>query len=491
MDLPVATRRTATIELGGDFEPEERVPRGLAFGVRARRLLLVALLGAVGLGGSPPPARQPLTPTAALPDNVYLGFQLSGGTVYTVSSGDAVTFSQLPTLDAYRLGDGRRLWRIPLPLPASLPEAVPIGAGVLLVTGTASAAPGDRTVAVDQATGTWLWSSPLPWLRLVPAGRTVLVGAYLEADGGPGISPLVDTPSPRHPPPLQLAGLDPRTGRVAWSVRVPAGYWTGLPREADRPGDPAGSGGSRYAVMVSPGGSVSTIDLTDGAVSRPVPLALAVQPDLRLIGDWLVVAGGTSLSAYRLADLRLQWTFVVNSPHPATVACGTLICVNDGRDSLAVVAATGRLAWSTTRWTPTGTLGGWIYAVPAAPPGTTGDGAPAGPAAPALLDPGTGAPVLTLTGWALVPGMLSPGGGPYLLRAADPEVAPTAAIGVTWLALLHPGGGRPRIEPLAPVPEVFGNGCAAADVWIVCETRENSLRAWRYLPAGTAAGGDR
>src|SRR5262245_38715275 len=156
VDLPAALR--ATIDLGTDFEPAERVQRGLALGARARRLATVVLVGAVVLAGGAPPARQPLTPAGVLPANVYLGFQLSGETVYTVSVGDAVKFAQKPTLDAYRLSDGRQLWRIPLPLRASLPQAVPVGDGVLLVTGTATAAPGDRTVAVDAATGAPLWS---------------------------------------------------------------------------------------------------------------------------------------------------------------------------------------------------------------------------------------------------------------------------------------------------------------------------------------------
>jgi len=91
--------------------------------------------------------------------------------------------------------------------------------------------------------------------------------------------------------------------------------------------------------------------------------------------------------------------------------------------------------------------------------------------------------VLTISGWSPVPGTASAAGGPYVLRSVTPPEAATT-IGVTWLALLHPADGRPWIEPLAPVPEVFGNGCATADVYIVCETRENRLLAWQYEPAG-------
>jgi hypothetical protein len=178
----------------------------------------------------------------------------------------------------------------------------------------------------------------------------------------------------------------------------------------------------------------------------------------------------------------------VNSPHPATVPCGVVICVTDDQGSRAVEPETGRIAWTSAGWTPAGLLGGWIYAMPVNPrPAASAGGHPA-PPPPALLAPDTGVPVLALTGWTPVPGTASPTDGAYVLRGTSPEVNGTEAIGVTWLALLHPLG-RPWIEPLTPVPEVFGNGCAAADVYIVCETRENRLLAWHYEPGSRSAPG--
>jgi hypothetical protein len=110
-------------------------------------------------------------------------------------------------------------------------------------------------------------------------------------------------------------------------------------------------------------------------------------------------------------------------------------------------------------------LGPWIYAQPQENrPGAAG-----------LLATGTGATLLNLSGWALVPG---PDAAPYVVRTA-PD-APGTPTDPGWLGLLRPAAGPPVIRPLGPVPGISGTGCGAASRYVVCETTEHRLQIWRF-----------
>jgi hypothetical protein len=265
---------------------------------------------------------------------------------------------------------------------------------------------------------------------------------------------------------VAVQALYARTGLTAWSRLVPAGSYTALPAGGPLPGtatDP-------YAVVIAPGGAATSIDLTSGAVSSTAHLHIGLirtprgdeyGPNLVVSGPWLLVgylgADGATLAAYRAATLRPAWSGRVRSIDVVASPCGPLTCLTDEEGTQAVDLATGRQWWSAMAWQPVGILDRWVYALP--------QGNRHG--SESLLAPGSGAPLLSLAGWAPVPG---PAGGPYLLHTTQPADQLVATPAASWLGVLRTVAGVPRVEPLGPVADLPVIGCAAVPRFVVCET---------------------
>ena len=192
----------AVIDLGVDFAPTP-VPPGLrSRRVRDRRrhrvvaLLVSLMMALVGLGAAAGPATAlvPVGDFAAPPGSVVMviGDRLLVGESTGVSR-----------LSAYRIATGKRLWTTDLTVAIQGAEIGRFG-GTLVVGRDIDSAVGDNLNAIDLATGRRLWTS----------GASVM---HLDAEHLAGVTfdpeDLIDQAAIAR---ADVAGLDPRTGRVLW-----------------------------------------------------------------------------------------------------------------------------------------------------------------------------------------------------------------------------------------------------------------------------------
>jgi outer membrane protein assembly factor BamB len=462
----------AAIELGEEFDPVDWVrPPPPAWWRRGWALAGYAALVLLVLGPPAPVVPDVLVPVVALPPGGAIAYELSGNTLYAAwfayqapRASAAQPAPSQATLDAYRLDDGRLRWRVLLPVDLGSLLIRAAGPDTVVVSTLDLGATGDRTVAFDAGSGRLLWDSRLPLLPTAPVGETVVLGAYLSPSGEPMGSPYVATPGSGAPPAMLLQAVHARSGGVAWTLRIDEGSYTALPAVAAFPG----GAGIPYAVVIGPGGAARSVDLASGTVAGPgrVPIGPTRSvrgteegPELVVSGAWLLVgyqgAGGPTLASYRADTLAPAWSGRVASLNLVTAPCGELTCLTDKYGTRAVDLATGRVAWQGRAWQPVGMLGGWVYAVD---PGT---------AVPAsLLAPGSGAPLLSLTGWTVIQG---PAAGPHLMYRGG------------WLSVLRAGTtGVPRVEPVAPLAGRSITECAAVPRFIVCGSGQDRLWIWRY-----------
>ncbi|HKT00518.1 MAG TPA: hypothetical protein VJT31_13370 [Rugosimonospora sp.] len=461
------------IELGSDFAliEWERPPppvwwrRGWALiGYAAIVLLLLGPGAPVGLG--------PVVPVGAIPAGGAIAYELSADTLFAAwfafrapTFGAAETRASQATLDAYRLSDGQLRWRVLIPVDLGSLLIRTAGPDTVVVSSLDLGATGDRTVAYDAYSGRLLWDSRLPLLPAVEPAATVVLGAYLDGDGEPAGSPYVQTPGTGTVPAMLLQAVGVRTGAVAWSLRVPRGYATALPVVPAYPG----RSGAAYAVLIGPGGEARSVDLHRGTVTGTGRVRSG--PTLLVSGHWLLSGypdrGVNTLASYRADTLAPAWTGTVRSLDLAVTECGELTCLTDPEGTRAVDLAAGETRWTAPAWQPVAMLDGWVYAMP-----QQGRGGP-----DSLLSPASGAPVLDLAGWSLIPGMA---GSQYLVSAGRPAdqlgSAPTAA----WLGVLRASAaGLPRVVPVAPLSGSRVGGCTAAQPFVLCDAGDQRLWIWR------------
>jgi hypothetical protein len=459
----------AVIELGpSDFEPVEWVrPAPPAWWRGGWALVGYAALVLLLLGPPAPAAPGLLVPVVAIPAGGAIAYELSSNTLYAAwfayqapHAGASRPEPSRATLDAYRLADGRLRWRVLLPVNLGSLLIRSAGPDTVVVSSLDLGATGDRTVAYDADSGRLLWDSRLPLLPTAPAGETVALAAYVDPSGAPFGSPYVRTPGAGAPPAMLLQALHVRSGLVAWTLRIDEGSYTALPAVAALPG----ATGDPYAVAIGSGGEARSVDLATGTVRGDQD-----GPELVVSGRWLLIgyqgADGPTLASYRADTLAPAWTGRVPSLNLVAVPCGELTCLTDQYGTRAVNLATGRVGWSGTAWQPLGMLGGWVYAAPQG----SGQTVPA-----SLLAPGSGAPVLSLAGWAVIQG---PAAGPYLVQTAGTVTLPGGA----WLGVLRATTtGVPRVEPVAPLVDRSIDGCTAVPRFVVCGTDTKQLWIWRY-----------
>jgi outer membrane protein assembly factor BamB len=459
----------SVIELDREAGAAPEGDPGLPPGWRRRlRLALTAAVTATALAASGPvPAG--LVEVATLDVTTMVTQHLAGGRLYAVQPAGG------PKLVAYRLADGRRLWTAPVDVDPGT-AGLDVVDGTVLVSsdrryGSDGRTRAPRVVAVDAGTGRELWHSVLPRLPGADRPGAVLVAAYLDPDGSPGPSPYGAPVDPLTPPPLAVAALDLRTGRPAWTYRVPAGWWTAFPY------DPSGGGPAERFVAVAPSGRASTVDLGTGTVRVATTIAVGTTrrlggavagPMLVVRGDLLMVGyqqqGRATVTAYRTDALTPLWTATVGSLNVGFTRCGALLCLNDESGFRAVAPASGRVVWSVADAGWYGPVDRWLYEAPD----------PLQPGSAHLLDPATGRAVLDLGRWRLAEHAR---GQPPLFELVE------ADSGRIWLGLLAAG---PRILPVGAATGLPQNSCGLADGYLACLTTTHQLRISRYRldPAG-------
>ncbi|MFG1778251.1 PQQ-binding-like beta-propeller repeat protein [Micromonospora sp. NPDC049051] len=278
---------------------------------------LVALLCLVAPAAAAPWPAQP--PGAAIPvesdANVLFADE---ALLVTASDPDAVPDEAVRRLVAYRLPSGRPMWRVTMPAPGRVFQAVRVG-DLLVVSST-----GDRTVP-PTAIGLAVGDGGVRWraegqLRGATGAGHLLLSAF-DTSGA-----------------SVLRSVDPAGGAVRWSQPL-AFEDTHLYRRDQRVRLLAVLDGGRLEVRDPDTGAVRVAATVSGR-SR----VLTVTRELVLLTD----ASGT-LSGYEIAALRRRWS-VPRGPadQPDIYDCGVLICVDDGSPTVRLLdPATGTVRWQT------------------------------------------------------------------------------------------------------------------------------------------------
>lgn len=447
-------------------EPEPGLSPGFR---RVARIALLAVACVAGLVAAQPLGPPRLTPVTSLNTAPMLSERVAGDMMYAIVSDTP------PALDAYRLSDGALRWSIPLPIgdSAASVEVSPAFAATVLVNSLDPTTRGDRTAAVDAATGRVLWHSRSFRVTQINTGASALLADDVATGTGTG---------------RRYRQVDLRTGRELWTYEVPAGWTTALPD------DPPGSDTERHLVAVSPTGAARSLNLATGrqvaaaeievgapAVAEAKPSVPGPErddssfnagPSLMVRGDKLLVgyadegSGQTSLAGYRTDTLAPLWTIPVPSLTLRVDGCGTLLCLGESGRVRALRADTGAVVWSGKGWPGVvGVLGRWLYTVSDL---AASYGYWPGPAR--LIDPGTGRTDLDLGDWRLV-SEPDPAGRPALFELTE------RSTGRVWLGTL---GNGPSVKPLGTIADLPSGTCDAGPRYIVCLTTGQLVSIWRY-----------
>ena len=391
---------------------------------------------------------------------------------------------------AYGLRDGRMRWSNPV-LLASTVFSFLAADGVLLAWVNAPGLPGDLTVALDEQTGQTLWTSPGVFQAVLPAqGRALLTRAFpMDLALVPGSRPTAELGT-------EVAAVNLRDGRVAWQYRTMAGCEHAI--------DAAPAAGARMAVLcpsspspapaATPGGTVPpksemdelrTVDLATGRVDRtarltlsvavpPNPLAVLrlagapIRPVLSVAAGRILVgtagdsAGGTvTLTVYDPATLGPLWTRQMSDTGYGAASCAGELCLTDAYGLAVVDPGTGTVRWHTSEQAftqPPGALAGRLLVEP--PDGKS----------VALVDAGTGRPVLDLSGWRAVTGA-SEAVSIFARWQPQPD-------GRAWFATVT--ADPPALRLVGFAPDVLQDRCTVDGDYLACQTLTQTLRVWRY-----------
>ena len=396
---------------------------------RSRLSLLLAALAAVllTLGGAAVTAPG-LTPVLSTGAGVT-AFQLGAGSFFAADLGE---------VRGYDLPDGSPRWVRPFTQDVRNLD-YDAGAHVLLVLSGYD----PRLTALDADSGSTLWTNE--------AHDTLVIGVT----GGAVLTRVDPAVGP-----TRLQSVDARTGRVIWTRAVDFDGYLG-------PDELFTAGGSARIVLVDPGGVVTVLRFTDGAVLARGSLGVRFAPsddpsapagfvNVGLVGDRLFVSRGNvgrqSLAAYSVVPVARLWQ-VDNAPIGTVVDCGGILCLAGARSLTAVDPATGAVRWTQPSY---GIAFGYDARSVFAYDNQENPEA-------ALLDVATGR-VLRGLGRSRQLGRV-------VLRA-DP-----AGHGRTWVSA--PDRGTGVVRTLGSLDGVASFRCVAADGYLVCPTTAGATAVWR------------
>ncbi|MEH0975139.1 PQQ-binding-like beta-propeller repeat protein [Micromonospora sp. CPCC 205546] len=418
------------IDLGERRDPGASTAPAPGRSLRRWAPALVALLCLVAPAAAAPwPTQPPAVTVAAAPDASVLPVD---GVLLVVDppAPDAVPDGDpVPRLAAHRLPSGRPLWRVPMPAPGRVFQAVRVGD--LLAVGLAGDRTAPQVVGLSLGDGGVRWRAEGQLGGATPAGRLLVWGF-----NGAGAS--------------VLRSVDPAGGAVRWSQ--PLAFEDALLSRRDQ----------RVRLLtVLTGGRLEVRDPDTGAVRAAAAVSgrsrvLTITEELVLLTD-----DSGALSGYEIPALRRRWS-VPRGPadQPDVFDCGVLICVDDGSPAIRLLdPATGIVRWQTGN----ATLGpvaveGRLLAVRRSSGGA---------AEHVLLDAATGRPVRQLGRWRTgAPGMPSTDGTTVYRRQRD---------GRYLVGRIDERGEGVRV--LAALRGVVGE-CGAHGSSVVCRHEGGGIGVW-------------
>jgi hypothetical protein len=347
------------------------------------------------------------------------------------------------TITAYALPDAERLWQAPLPLSGAL-NGVGAAAGQMLISTQPELLQEVESVSIREATGQIAWRRRALFEGVTPVGGHVLL--WTSPDGTPTASTGRET----------LQAVDPVTGAVRWSYRVPNGGWISY-RYAGR--------APTHVVTLLPAGRVEVRDAEDGRVLAAADLLPPRPPSVpasyvQFTGDLMLVRRESMVTAYGLDRLDRRWTAAIDLTKEYVLPdCGETLCViSHDRGVRVHDPVTGRMLWSDPARTYVSRSGGHLVAAVRAREGLTDL---------AVLDPETGLEVQHLGAWTLI---RPPDAGDELIGMRT-DMATSRA----WLAHLDPATGSAHFFGL--VEGVTGD-CEARAGAVICRRLNSTIGVW-------------
>lgn len=375
------------------------------------------------------------------------------------------------TLTAYRLPDGRRLWRSRV--PDTGPEFHVYGTvGDMLLLSLHGQT--TEIIAVDRATGAYRWRRtgwPFGSTEAGPDRPTRLLLVSSDTDSS-------------QPETQTVSAVNPATGAVLWSYHLPVGshlnaaingtfelFRLVIGHASGRVDvlDPATGrrvGGAVLRPPVSPPGSAPTSEA--GQEETAEETAEETRTWLSMAGDLVLVASGDGLTvtAYAVSDLTRRWELRLRQPLPIGwlgawhVQDDLLFLHSMDEQVQAIDRQTGRTAWSGS-WGFVERAGRWLLA------GRFGAGLDDGVDL-TLIDPATGRVHRRLGTWTML-SRRTP--GEPMLSQHDPGAARA------WFGLLEHDAGRVR---LVGVAEGVLRDCQAGRGVVVCRRVDSTIGIWAY-----------
>ncbi len=434
---------TVVIDLGlerGEPDTYIRPTRATTAGWFGPFLLVLGLLATLtGSAAPPPPALTRLISLSVGPADTY-----------TVTTDGRLLAQTLGTLASYDLETGRQQWQVGLPAPTYRLRSLD---GVVLIRPWSIVAGDPGTAAVDVRTGTPRWSH---------AGSVATVRGSDVLLGVTDVRSLSITGRRIQGP---VDSVDPVTGRVRWTVRVPStGVLLGVP-------GPAGSG--PRMLLVRDDATMALHDLATGRQLASVPLPPAdYEPGNPTVSGGLIllrhyVPGvGTLISAYDPLTLAPRWERPAGGTYEIE-PCEPLACLAGPDGVTGVDPRTGGIVWYRPDWRGVETRGRLLVAY-ASPSGTSD--------AVGLADPVTGRVVTDLRGWRPVTATADPGSANEVL------VSRTVDNGArTMVAIARSGYARPQI--ISDLPPGIGD-CQSVPGRLICRSAAGRLIVWAYRLKG-------
>jgi outer membrane protein assembly factor BamB len=367
-----------------------------------------------------------------------------GGRYYVVTSDRTALGPR--TITAYTLPDAARLWQAPLPLSGAL-RGVGAAAGQMFISTQPEPREEVESVAIREATGQIMWRRQALFEGVTPGGEVLL---WTSPKGTPAGFTGRET----------LEAVDPVTGAVQWSYRVPVGAWLSY-RYAGRL--------VTHVVTLLTSGTVEVRGVEHGRVLAAADLLPTRSPDLpanhvQFAGDMMLVRQGPMAVAYGLERLDRRWSAPVELAREyVTPGCRDKLCLVAHLGGVRLIdPATGRMLWSDPTRAFISPAGDFLIGEQRGRDGRT---------ELTVLDPATGREVARLGEWTVI----APPGDGGELTAMRTDLTTARA----WLARVDPATGGARF--FGVVRGITGD-CEVHAGAVICRRLNASVGVWRPVP---------
>jgi hypothetical protein len=406
--------------------------------------VLVALVVLATTMGPAAPEPVPMT-EATIPARLGDTAFAINGQYYVVTS-DRTTLAGRRTITAYTLPDATRRWQALLPLSGAL-RGVGAASGQMLISTQPELQEQVESISIRESTGQIAWRRRALFEGVTPGGRVLL---WTSPDGTPAASTGREV----------LQAVDPVSGSVRWTYKVPTGGWLSYRYSGDS---------VTHVVTLLPSGTVEVREVEDARVLAAADLLPARPPNIpasyvQFAGDMLLVRDGPTAVAYGVERLERRWSGPIELAREYVVPrCGDKLCAVAHLGGVRVFdPATGRVLWADPSRTSLSGAGDFLLGGQRGRDGLTDL---------AALDPATGREVARLGGWNVI----APPADDGELIAMRTDLTTSRA----WLAHVDPGSGGAHF--FGVIRGVTGD-CEVQVGAVICRRLNATVGVWHPVP---------